>query len=78
MSAPERIVPATGTEIAIADLLDRALHKGLVIWGEATLSLAGIDLVYVGVKLIVASTETMERMRDHANRPEPERIRPPA
>ncbi|MQT14763.1 gas vesicle protein [Segnochrobactrum spirostomi] len=66
-------MPSTSGEIAIADLLDRALHKGLVIWGEATLSIAGIDLVYVGVKLILASTDTMQRMRDHANAPPPER-----
>lgn len=66
-------MPSTSGEIAIADLLDRALHKGLVVWGEATLSIAGIDLVYVGVKLILASTDTMQRMRDQAIGPPPDR-----
>ena len=50
-------------ELAIADLLDRALNKGVVVWGEATISLAGVDLVYVGLKLLVASVETAQRMR---------------
>lgn len=50
-------------ELAIADLLDRALNKGVVIWGEATISLAGVDLVYVGLKLLVASVETVQGMR---------------
>ena len=49
--------------LALADLLDRALNKGVVLWGEATISLAGVDLVYVGLKLLVASFDTAEKMR---------------
>jgi len=52
-------------ELAIADLLDRALNKGVVVWGEATISLAGVDLVYIGLKLLVASVEAAQRMRDN-------------
>lgn len=55
-----------GQELAIADLLDRALNKGIVIWGEATISLAGVDLVYVGLKVLVASVDAAERMRAKA------------
>ncbi len=50
-------------DLAIADLLDRALNKGVVIWGEATISLAGVDLIYVGLKVLVASVDAAERMR---------------
>jgi hypothetical protein len=49
--------------VAIADLLDRALNKGVVLCGEATISLAGVDLVYVGLKVLVASYETACRIR---------------
>lgn len=52
--------------LALADLLDRALNKGVVLWGEATISLAGIELVYVGLKVFVASHTTAERFRDAA------------
>ncbi len=52
-------------ELAIADLLDRALDKGVVVWGEATISLAGVDLVYVGLKLLVASVDAAQRMRSN-------------
>jgi hypothetical protein len=53
---------------AIADLLDRALNKGVVLYGEATISLAGIDLMYVGLKVLVSSLETAQRMcRLHAS-----------
>lgn len=51
-----------GQELTIADLLDRALDKGVVIWGEATISLAGVDLVYVGLKVLVASVDAAQRM----------------
>ena len=49
--------------LALADLLDRALNKGVVLWGEATISLAGVDLIFVGVKVLVASFETAQKMR---------------
>ncbi len=51
-------------DVAIADLLDRALNKGVVLCGEATISLAGVDLIYVGLKVLVASYETVSRIRD--------------
>ena len=51
-------------ELALADLLDRALNKGVVLWGEATISLAGVELVYVGLKVLVASYGTAERFLD--------------
>lgn len=50
-------------ELALSDLLDRALNKGVVLWGEATISLAGVDLVYVGLRVLVASYTTMEKFR---------------
>jgi gas vesicle structural protein len=48
-------------DLSLADLLDRALNKGVVLWGEAIISLAGVDLVYVGLKVLVASYDTAER-----------------
>jgi len=57
---------ARDDELALADLLDRALYKGVVLWGEATISLAGVELVYVGLKVLVASYATSERFRSAA------------
>ena len=75
MSDPEPIIPRTSGDIALADLLDRALHKGLVLWGEATISVAGVDLVYLGLKVLVASTETADRMRAAAAAPSDPKVR---
>jgi hypothetical protein len=53
-------------EVAIIDLLDRALDKGVLLWGELVLSIADVDLVYVGLKALVCSVDTAERMRQAA------------
>jgi len=55
-------------QLALSELLDRALNKGVVLWGDATISVAGIDLVYVGVKLLLASVDTAARLRDGVRR----------
>ncbi len=51
-------------QLALSELLDRALNKGVVLWGEATISVAGVDLVYVGLKILLASVDTAERLRN--------------
>ena len=53
-------------DVTILDLLDRALDKGVVLWGELTLSIADVDLVYVGLRALLCSVDTADRMRDEA------------
>jgi hypothetical protein len=43
----------------LADAVDHLLNKGAVLTGDATLSLAGVDLVYVGLNVLIASVETL-------------------
>ena len=50
-------------DIALLEVLDRALNKGVVLWGDLTLSVADVDLVYVGLKLLLSSVETADRIR---------------
>lgn len=45
--------------VSLPELLDRVLTKGAVVVGEVVISVAGIDLVYLGVNLVVASVETV-------------------
>ncbi|GEM_PF-1242957 len=54
------------TDVTILDLLDRALDKGVLLWGELVLSVADVDLVYVGLKAMLCSIDTAERMREVA------------
>lgn len=41
--------------VALVDLLDRVLATGVVVTGEVTLSIAGVDLVYVSLQALVSS-----------------------
>ena len=50
---------------SLADLLDRLLDHGVVVHGELTLGVAGVDLIYVGVRALVSSVETAERYMLH-------------
>lgn len=46
-------------EISLAETLNRVLNKGAVLTGDITISVADIDLLYIGLNLIVSSVETM-------------------
>jgi hypothetical protein len=50
-------------DITILELLDRVLNKGVILTGDIVISVADIDLVYLGVKLMLSSVETMEQIK---------------
>lgn len=50
-------------DITILELLDRVLNKGVILTGDIVISVADIDLVYLGVKLMLSSVETMEKLK---------------
>ena len=58
------VLRAPGDSGTLIDVLDRVLDKGIVIDGWARLSVAGIDLVGLEVKIVVASIETYLRYSD--------------
>ena len=49
--------------VTLLEVLDRALDKGVVISGDIVISVADVDLVYLGLKVLLSSVETMERLR---------------
>jgi hypothetical protein len=48
-------------DVSLLDLVDRLLDGGVVIHGDITLAVADVDLLYVGLRALVASVETIER-----------------
>ena len=48
--------------IALCDVLDRVLNKGAVVCGEVRISVANIDLVYLGLQLLLTSIETARKV----------------
>jgi gas vesicle structural protein len=51
----------TKKELTVIDLLDRILDKGIVINGDITISIVGVDLVSLKINLVIASLETAKR-----------------
>ena len=44
--------------ISLCEALDRILNKGAVVVGEVTISVANVDLIYLGLQVILTSIET--------------------
>ena len=49
--------------ISLCETLDRVLNKGVVVLGEAVVSVANVDLLYLGLNVVLTSVETANRMR---------------
>ena len=54
--------PSLQQDVALIELVDRVLNKGVALTGDITLSVAGVDLVYVGLRLLLASVGTLEQL----------------
>jgi hypothetical protein len=60
---PKKIVLAGGEfsaeqDVSLLDILDHVLNTGVVIQGSLVVSLAGVDLLYVGLNAVITSVET--------------------
>ena len=61
---PCRLAPASrraaGFErpVSLSEVLDRVLNKGVVVAGEVVISVAGVDLVYLGLNVLLTSVQT--------------------
>ncbi|MFH1185913.1 MAG: gas vesicle protein GvpJ [Chloroflexota bacterium] len=43
---------------SLCELLDRVLNTGVVVVGEIVISVAGVDLIYLNLQLLLTSVET--------------------
>lgn len=48
-------------DLALSDLLNRVLDRGLIVTGRVIISVADIDLVYLDVQLLVSAMESIMR-----------------
>ena len=62
MSSPFEEIVVTeeweDSDLSLLETLDHVLNRGLVIAGEITISVADIDLIFVGLNVLVSSVET--------------------
>jgi hypothetical protein len=47
-------------EMSLLELLDRLLDKGIVIHGDLLISIADIDLIYVGLRLVIGAVDSIK------------------
>jgi gas vesicle structural protein len=47
-------------QVTQIELVDRVLNRGVVIPGDVPLSAAGVDLVYLGLRVLLTSVATLE------------------
>jgi hypothetical protein len=59
-------------------VLDRLLDTGVVVDGQIVLTVAGVDLVFIGLRALLSSTDTARRMAMAAPRPAHPTPSPPA
>jgi gas vesicle structural protein len=55
------LITAGGEEVSLLDILDHVLNAGVIVHGSLVISLAGVDLVYVGLNVVLTSVETALR-----------------
>ena len=54
-------------QVTLLDLLDRILDKGVLLGGDITISVADVDLIYVGLKVLLSSVDTIDKMKAAAH-----------
>jgi gas vesicle structural protein len=60
MSVAEQ--PQLEEQVALIELVDRVLNTGVVLSGDITLAVADVDLVYVGLRVLLSSVATLDRL----------------
>jgi len=56
-----------GTELSLLETLDHVLNRGLVISGDITISIADIDLIYLGLNVVLGSVDAINKTLDGRN-----------
>lgn len=61
MSAPQH------EHVSLCEALDRLLDKGVVVQGDLVVRVADVDLIYLGLRVLLASVDTLRRETSRSN-----------
>lgn len=50
-------------EIALVELVDRVIDKGVMISGDITISVADVDLIYLGLRILLTTPDKLHQSR---------------
>jgi hypothetical protein len=56
-------MPDTTEELSLLETLDHLLDRGVVIAGEAVISIGDVDLLYLGLNVVLANVDSLMRAR---------------
>jgi len=51
-------------ELSLLETLDHLLDRGVVVAGEATISIGDVDLLYLGLNIVLANLDAVIRTSD--------------
>jgi hypothetical protein len=54
-------MPDESQELSLLETLDHLLDRGVVIAGEATISIGDVDLLYLGLNVVLANVDAVIR-----------------
>ncbi|HEY0544425.1 MAG TPA: gas vesicle protein [Pyrinomonadaceae bacterium] len=56
------------SDLSLLETLDHVLNRGLVIAGEITISVADVDLIFIGLNVMLTSVETAREVLRERNK----------
>lgn len=62
LQQPEPLDLLEQSDLSLLETLDHVLDRGLVLAGEITISVADVDLIFMGLNVLLTSTETAREM----------------
>ena len=54
---------AEARDVTLLELVDRVVDHGVILAGDITISVADVDLIYLGLRVMLASIERAEELR---------------
>jgi hypothetical protein len=57
MSQPEALELIDGSEVSLLETIDHLLNQGVVLTGDVVLGLAGIDLIYLRLSVLLCAAD---------------------
>ena len=50
-------------ELTLLETLDHLLDRGVIVAGEAVISIGDVDLLYLGLNIVLANVDALTRSR---------------
>lgn len=55
-------IALSSREVTLFEVLDRILDKGIVVKGDLIISIADVNLIYIGLQIIITSVDRILRV----------------